>query len=397
MDELDGRNTMKHIEDSVRSVVEELADTAPFPAGLADVARTRGRRIRRRRRAVVGLVAVALVGTVVTPYAVLDERRGAPRPVPVAPTPSESPAPRTTSAVPYVAAAGANWWTKPLVLPGDLAVTGLTRKSVVLDANGVEKEPAATPREGNVVLDRAAGSYRMLSSGYQALKVAPTGRYALVESGTTARVGIADTTTGRVRMLDHGSGSGVEWSPDGEQLLLTLNAGGFRVIDAATAESRDRDIPESRELCPDYCFFTWLPGGQEVALAQRDPDVEQSESRPDTVKSIKVYAVATGKLVRELPVPGVPESSAAWSPDGRHVLLGTDASSDSIRIVEVPSGRTVATVNVDNTVPVRFVGNDTVLGVAGRDAYFYDLSGRLKLRMALPAEFADREISFGKP
>ncbi|MFC7529014.1 WD40 repeat domain-containing protein [Actinoplanes sp. GCM10030250] len=384
---------MRHLEDSVRAAVEDLAASAPSVPDLAGAARIRGRRIRRRRRTVVGLVAAALIGTVITPYAIMEDRRSAP-PVPVAPTSAPTPSPDGTDQVPQLSAADDSWWNDPLILPGDVVVAGVGRKSVA-DAQGQERTAKKTFQEGNVVLDRATGRYRVLSSGYQALDAAPAGRFALVESGTTARMGIADATTGQVRMLGHGPGSGVQWSPDGTKLLVTLLDGGFRVIDAATGDAVDHDLPESRELCPDHCVFTWLPGGTEVALAQRDPGVPRSESRPDTVKSVRVYSVTSGELLRELPIPGVPAGTAAWSPDGRHVLLEPDASADVIRIAEVTSGRTVATIAADSTVPVRFAGSDTVLAAAGRNVYYFSLKGEKKLQVILPAEFAGREISFG--
>ena len=387
---------MRHLENALRTAVEDLAATAPPAHDLATVARTRGRRIRRRRRAVAGLVAVVLVGGVLTPYAIMEDRRSAPRPVPVAPTPSPSPSlisPQPGDKVPYVAAAGKKWWNEPIALPGGLVVTAVSAKWLNED-----QQPADTLQEGSVVLNRATGRYQVFPGGYRTFEAAPTGRYLLVQDQQTAHIGIANAITGRVRTLSHGSGSGVQWSADGKKLLLTLNAGGFRVIDAATASATDHLIPESNALCPDYCFFTWLPGGKQVAIAERDPAVPQSETRPDTVLKVVVHDVATGKRVRELPLPGVPAGTEAWSPDGKNVLLMPDATEpDAYRIAEVATGRVLGTIYAGRGTPVRFVGNSTVLAIGGRDLYLHDLKGVLKAKLNLPADFTGRDISLGSP
>ncbi|MEV6303764.1 WD40 repeat domain-containing protein [Actinoplanes sp. NPDC051861] len=383
---------MKHFEDSVRAAVEELAATAPPPGDLASVARNRGRRIRRRRRAVAGLAAVALVGSVLTPYAIMEDRRSAPRPVPVAPTPSPSvTSPQPAAKVPYVAAAGKKWWTEPIALPGGLVVTAVSGKWTS------EQRPADTLAQGSVVLNRATGRYQVFPGGYTMFDAAPAGRYVLVQDDSSARIGIANAATGQVRMLDHGSGSGVEWSSDGKKLLLTLNAGGFRIIDAATGSAEDHTIPESTALCPDNCFFTWLPGGKQVAIAERDPAVKQSEDREDTVQKVVVYDAATGARLRELPLPGVPAGTGAWSPDGKHVLLMPDATEPGgVRITEVATGRVLGTIGSQQRMPVRFVENSTVLAVGGRDLYLHDLNGVLKAKLNLPADFIGRDISLGR-
>ncbi|MEU4425111.1 hypothetical protein AB0F81_31200 [Actinoplanes sp. NPDC024001] len=384
---------MTELERTVRAAVNDLAQQAPPALDLATAARVRGRRIRRRRQALVGLAAAVLVGTVITPYAVLNDRRSAPEPALVT-TPPPAPSVEPATTVPYVRAGGVKWWKSPIELPGDLAVTSVSRRGVVMDENGQDVPAAATFKEGNVVLDRDAGRYRVLPSGYQHFEAAPTGRYVLVEN-EAAKVGIADASTGRVRMLDHGSGGGVQWSPDGKTLLLTLNAGGFRLIDAATATRRDHSIPESNALCPDFCSFTWLPNGKEVALAQRDPAVPQSEDRPDTVRSIKIYSVDTGQLVREIPVPGVPVGSTAWSPDGRYVLLRPDASEpNGTRIAEVETGRIVGTIPGEPRVYVH--ESNQIFTIDGIQVGLYNVSGRLQARIALPDDFARREAFIGR-
>ncbi|MDI6099100.1 hypothetical protein QLQ12_10880 [Actinoplanes sp. NEAU-A12] len=386
---------MTRLEDMVGAAVRDLADSAPNAHDLASVARVRGRRIRRRRQALLGAAAVVLAGAVITPYAVLDGWNGGPRPQPVASVPPSTapvvPVPSTVATAPAIRK---DWWAAPVRLPGDLVVTSVGRREVN-GPNGVTAVAPKTVQEGNVALDRSTGRYRAFSGGYQGFDGAPAGRYVMTDDGITAQIGILDSVTGQTRQLGHGSGRGVEWSADGKTLLLSLLRGGVRLIDAKTGAAVDREMPDAIALCPSYCNFTWLPGGEEIAIAQRDPRVERSEALPDTVRDIRVFSVATGKPLRTLPVPGVPAGSAAWSPDGRYVALLPDAAEeDGIRIAEVATGRIVATLPLVEQ--VRFIADDQILTVRGLDVGVYDLTGKLRQSSRLPQDFLGRGISLGR-
>jgi hypothetical protein len=393
---------MTHLEENLRAAVEDLAASAPRLNNLAMVARIRGRRIRRRRQAVLGAAMLVLAGAVITPYAVLNGHRAGPRPQPVASVPPSTsavvPAPSQDVTVPAVRK---DWWKAPIELPGGVVVTSVGRRAAQ-DENGDDLPVPETMQAGNVALDRATGRYRIFPSGYQLFQAAPTGKYVLVEDGLTARVGIVNSATGGSRKLSHGSGSGaMQWTPDGKKLLLPLNAGGIRLIDATNAAEKDVEIPNANAFCPDFCFFTWLPGGKEVAIAQRDPDVERSEATLSTVKTVDVYSATTGKLLRTLPIPGFPVGSAAWSPDGRHVVLLPDANGSGLRIAEVATGRVVGVIpDISFDYPtvtsqVRFIGNDQVLALDGLDAGVYDLTGKLRATSRLPADLAGRTVTLG--
>jgi hypothetical protein len=386
---------MKHLEENLRAAVEDLAASAPPLNDMAMVARIRGRRIRRRRQTVLGAVVVMLAGMAVTPFAVLDGHRDGQRPHPVASVPpSESPVipapmPSTTVTVPKI---GKDWWMAPIKLPGGLVITSVGRSEAFNSGN--------TVRDGNITLNRSTGRYLVFPIEYQVFTAAPTGRYVLVEAGSGdgyVPIGFLNSVTGKIRLLGHGSGSGVEWSADGKRVLLTLNGGGFRLIDAKTTAETDREIPNAKVFCPDYCFFTWMPGGKEVALAQRDPEVERSEALASTIKSIDVYSVESGKLLRTLPVPGVPAGSAAWSPDGRYVALMPDASEENgTRIAEVATGRVVTTLPLASQ--VRFLPDNQILtlgGPRGLDVTVYDLAGNVRATGSLPADFVGRQVTIG--
>ncbi|GAA4595136.1 hypothetical protein BJY16_001565 [Actinoplanes octamycinicus] len=393
---------MRHLEDDLRATVEDLAGSAPPLNGMAMVARIRGRRIRRRRRAVLAVAVAVLAGAVIAPYAVVSGHRAEPGPAPATAPPS-APAPSRVVTAPAI---GKDWWKAPIALPGGLVVTSVGRRST-WDAEGNDVPAPETMQAGNVALDRATGRYRTYSSKYQQFVGAPTGPYVMVEDasavGGYVPLGFVNAATGAGRLLNHGSGSGAVWSEDGTKVLLTLNSGGFRIIDAKTLAETDREIPSAGELCPSHCFFTWLPGGRKVAIAQRDETVSGSEGEPSTVESIAVYSVTTGKLLRTLPIPGVPAGTAAWSPDGRHVVVLPDATDETgLRIVEVATGRTVGVIRDLSafdypavTAQVRFVGNDQIVTLNGLDVGLHDLTGTLRASTRLPADFADREVSLG--
>ncbi|BCJ43601.1 hypothetical protein GCM10010168_40900 [Actinoplanes ianthinogenes] len=398
---------MRHLEDRLRDTVGDLAASAPLLNDMAMVARIRGRRIRRRRQTVLGAAVILLAGMVITPYAVFHGHRDGRRPQPVASVPPSRlavPTPSTTVTVPKIRK---DWWNAPVELPGGVVVTSVGRKDPGTDANGTELPSTQDLQHGNVALNRVTGRYQLFHPRYQAFVGAPTGRYVLVADEGAGRnyapVGFLNAVTGKVRLLDHGSGSGaVEWSADGRKALVTLFEGGIRVMDAKTGTEKETVIYNGTAFCPDYCFYTWLPGGKEVAIAQRDPNVPRSEATQSTVKTIDVYSVASGKLVRTLPVPGVPAGSAAWSPDGRYVVLLPDASEENgMRIAEVATGRVVGIIPIAAfnypavTSQVRFLGNDQVLALNGRDAGVYDLTGKRVAGVQLPADFADRAVSLG--
>lgn len=362
-----------NLEESVRAAVHQLADDAPPAVDLATVARARGRRLRRRRRAGLGALVVALIAVTVTPYAVL-RRDASPDP---APAQSATPAP--------VRSAAGDWWERPYPLPGGAIVTALSRRDVGL----VDAPPAKTVRDGNVMLDRRTGTYVVLPASFYTVWGAPAGNRALASNGNGG-TGIVEPPGGREIWKDFNIDP--MWSSDGSQILFTTEQG-FGIIETATGETRRQTTPMT--LCPDQCGFTWLPGEREVAIARRDPGARQSEDRPDKVKDVAIYSVATGRLVRVVPVPGVPAGPNAWSRDGRLVLT-RDQSFRGVptHIVEVATGRTVGTVAGRN---VHFLPDGRILSLTDKQADLHDATGRRLATQRLPADFQGRELSIGRP
>jgi hypothetical protein len=162
-------------------------------------------------------------------------------------------------------------------------------------------------------------------------------------------------------------------------------------MDAATGDIAVRNTP--MELCPDRCTFSWLPGDLEVAIGRRDPAAVRSPGRPDTVKDVAIYAVATGRLVRVVPVPGEPVRQDAWSSDGRLVLVYDRLLGEPFRVVEVRSGRTVGRIAGQE---VHFLRDDRILSLTNETAELYDSAGRLVQKRALPDDLRDRKLSIGR-
>ncbi|MBG0560593.1 hypothetical protein [Actinoplanes aureus] len=367
---------MTRLENTVRAAVDDLAATAPRAHDLATAARFQGRRIRRRRRTITGLAAVVLLSAVLVPYAVVDGRRSAPPPTPVAPPPSELPPAPVVSR---------QWWKEPIRLPGGFVVTAVSQ---TLERQIDGKTGTSTVANGNLVLDRATGSYRILAPRYQTVIGAPAGRYALVYRAN--RIGIADTTTGEVRQLGYGPATplGAQWSPDGTKLLVTQDRG-MRFVDPATGTHRDVDTPGGLKECADECFFGWLAGGTEISLPQR-----RAGSRD--VAGIQVYSPETGAVLRTVPFPSSPVSGQnAVSPDGRYVLVDPDPRDRTRRMfVEAGTGRIAGTFVGSGQ--MHFVAADLILVVSSAEARLYDLSGRLLQTTQMPPGLAGRRISVGR-
>jgi hypothetical protein len=363
---------MNNLEETLRAAVRDLADDAPPSFDLATVARTRGRRIRRRRQ--VGLVAavVALLAAAGTPYAVLH--RNAPPPEPIQPSPSPS-----ASAV-----ARADWWMSPYHLPGGAVVTALSKVDVGLVDAPVRK----TVHDGNVLLDPESGKYVVLPSAYYTIFGSPAGGHALALNGEGGS-GLVDSKDSRGTWMDVSIGF-PQWSADSSRILYPSDAG-FSIMDAATGVAVDHQVLDLN--CPDECFYTWLPGDREVAIAERDTAVAHDESKRDQVKQIVIYEAATGKRLRTVPVGGSPIGPDAWSPDGKLVLVfNQQARSNPVRIADVTTGKFVGQIPWGD---VHFLKSGRILGLADGVATLYDNRGGVLEKQTLPDDFHDRDLSIG--
>ncbi|GIE32062.1 hypothetical protein Ait01nite_051070 [Actinoplanes italicus] len=360
---------MRDLEESLRDAVLDLADDAPLAYDLAAVARTRGRRIRQRRRAALSAFVVVMVAAVAVPYVAL--RREPPQRV-------VEPAPTVTVAPSIVPRALPEFTVKsPYRLPGGATVSMLTL-------------PGADDSKTYVSLDRSTGRYRQLAFAYDPLGMSPDGR---LFAGSTGRGKVrifdaddrtVDTVDVRMRFDFH---SKPEWSPDGSRLLLPTEEG-FAVYDVATRSHRVFNRPDIRYFCPDLCYFTWLPNGREVAVAHRDEGVRRTEERADVIKSVVVYSADTGVEVRSIPMTGAPVSTDAWSPDGRSVLIQVQQPdfNTSTRIAGTDTG---ALRGDPITGRAMFLPDGRILTVGNRYAELLTADGVPLEEMKLPSQFDD--------
>ncbi|MBO3739374.1 WD40 repeat domain-containing protein [Actinoplanes flavus] len=360
---------MTRLEDIVGETVRDLAGNAPAPHDLVAVARARGRRLRRRRRVTIGAATLALAVVAAVPFVLIRPERTA---LPATPTPAPS---ATVSQPPRTG----HWSEQPYRLPGGAIVTALSHKDV-----GGDKPYGKTLKDGDVVLDRTTGRYRVVPGQHFTVYGAPVGPHAVVsddhESLTSVASGKKIFTGGY--LLDP------EWSPDGTRLLITTRAGGYAIWDATTAELTEHPAHAGMSSCSSTCFYTWLPNGQEIAL----PRMDQPRELDSDVEDVVVYSAETGIELRVLPITGVPNG---WSPDGRYALvLDSQYWGNPVRVVDVRTGATVATVRGRGP---RFLPDGRLLSVDDNKAALYDIRGNRLESRKLPADFAGRNLSIGVP
>jgi hypothetical protein len=374
---------MRNMEDSLRTAIEELAAEAPLAHDLTAVARTRGRRLRRRRRAMIGACALALVMAVAAPYTVLRDARSAPQP------PAQKPTATPTRVV------TGNWWESPYQLPGGAIVT-------TVSSNNID-EPA-TLEEGDVVLDRSTGRYRAVDGNYGAVTVAPAGEYVMAQTATGSSVLILDGQGNEYDRIKTDTVMEPQWSPDGSRLLITTGKG-YVLYTVATRQALTKAMPEAHRDCPQLCFFTWLPNGREIAIGLRDPATKRKFGKPDKLQGIRIYSPETGTPVRTLPVPGVPVGVGAWSPDGRTVLAyNGDAYSyfsDETYLFDVTTGAEIAAVSEGLDGIPQFLPNGQVI-VFGTErslaTRIHDgATGQVVETITVPPAFGNRRVGIGLP
>ncbi|WP_148308238.1 PD40 domain-containing protein [Actinoplanes friuliensis] len=356
------------MEELLRETVHDLAGEARTATDLATGARVRGRRLRRRRQAGYVVAVVLLAALTTVPYAVL--RDTALPPLPPSTGISSAPVPQTS-----------RWSAKePFGLPGGTVITGV---------GGVSTE---TGTGQSLVLERNAKQYKALPASTTASWPSPNGRWVAVQDDQRAgQIGVRRVSTGNIQWLPGEKLSGPAWSPDGDRLLLTTEEGGFAVVTAATAAVKTHSVDQSKFACTDSCQYSWLPQGDQVAIALTAGHV--SEAERDRVEGLAIFAAATGAPVRTVPVPGAPVGQDAWSPDGRLVLIEPERlDSSDLRIAEVETGRVLGTFRAWSG---QFLRDGSILGLDDGAVTRYDASGRALQKVILPTFLARREFTVG--
>ncbi|GGM51172.1 hypothetical protein GCM10011608_40080 [Micromonospora sonchi] len=306
------------LENAVREALDQLTDVPP-PADLAQAAiRTAGRR-RTARLAVTGVAGVA-AALVAVPVA-----------IGVLASPGGNLSPAVTGQAPVV---------KPFV---------------VTAYSGVDNPGDMGPADDySLLLDPSTGEYDKVP--YNEVVPSPDGSQVVVHVGDNSpaypsRRGVLDRESGQVRWLPGNAGytSGASWSPDGRQVLITNRpkhggGDGFLLVDAATLDVRQVEVPDVSTQNTNGLAFVWTPDGTGVALTH---SVSDSESEPGRVTGIGFYDLS-GKPTRTLRVTGGSlHDGGGFSPDGSRIALDNPLVDDRIQIVDVVTG----TIEQDFSVP----------------------------------------------
>lgn len=351
-------------DDLLRITVRDLAAESGTPADLTTGALARVRRARRIRRATtVAVVVAAVAAAAVVPFTVFrDATPAASGPVATGSAQGTGPAPVTP---------GRFRPEETFVALGGTRLLGY--------------------REGatSFVHDPDRGGYRGLPTAIVTSVPSPDGRYAAVFRAGPGRWEILDVRADRYRELPFTTPLPVVWSADGTHLLVTHDDG-FSVVRAATAKTERHVVETQQRRCLDYCLFTWLPGGAEVAL----PQASARNSEPARVDGLAVFAARSGKLLRNVPVKGAPTGQDAWSPDRRQVLVHSTPGNDGrISMVDLGTRQQVAGFAAESA---RFLADGTVLARRKNTLTRYDASGHPMHEMTLPDRLGGLSPVFGR-
>ncbi|GLH98460.1 TolB family protein [Phytohabitans aurantiacus] len=373
---------MNRPDELLRKAVHDLAGTPQLPADLVTHAILGGRRIRRQRRAATALGAMVAVIALATPFIWLHPRSA---PSVTAPDP-------TAAELRVLPPPDDNWRDAPLELPGGWVVTGATS--------------TGGPASDGLVLDRSQNRYVKVDK-YEETWAAPRGRFAAVlDHDRPGDVGLLDVPTGKVRWVRTGQLTlNPEWSPDGTRLALTLLDketgssslgvlsvdGSFQTFPVDTSSGWANRGP-GQYLCTDYCLFTWMPDGKQVALQQTDPAVPRTESKPHARRGLQLFSADTGKPTRFVPARGDAAGPYSWSPNGRLVVI---KGQEATQLVEVDSGRVVRDLpTIDlNSATLVWVAAERLLLISAGHATLLDPTGHPLERRDLPPELTGLRIA----
>src|SRR5215475_6082235 len=122
------------------------------------------------------------------------------------------------------------------------------------------------------------------------------------------------------RLTDHaGSDDGAAWSPDGKTIAFSSRdpATGIAEIYLMSAHGKDE-----RQLTRDRAFAihpSWSPDGRSLMYATTRESKNPSYDKADVWQT---YIISRdGGKSHPLKVPGVVNTYASWSPDGKKILL----------------------------------------------------------------------------
>ncbi|MFJ8581490.1 hypothetical protein [Micromonospora sp. NPDC093277] len=357
------------LDELLRAAAHDLADGVGPAPGLAAGALGRGRRLRRRRRVTAASTALLAVVVVTLPFVLLRPRPAAP---PATPPPTVAPSPT------MLETPGADWATRPLALPGDWVVT----RAQTTGGSGK-----------GFLLDRKRGRY-VTTDRYDGIFPAPTGSLVAVHDDSRPKdIGLIDITNGKTRWYQvDGALSVPRWSPDGRRLLFTthrVDHFGFIVL-GTDGTKHTYLVGPLGWSCSNFCDFTWLRNGREVALTLTKQRVPESSQLRDLAKGVQIFSADNGRRTRFVDMPGAPAGPDAWSPDGKLVVV---LGQEEPLLVETATGRVV---NPLPAADVAWVSDDRLLyrrPHGSGDFVLADPTGRELVRQPLPKPLVDLELT----
>jgi hypothetical protein len=275
-------------EELLRQTIASMTSGVRGMDGLAANAIVRGRRIRRRQRAIVaaGLMLVMVL----------------------------------TSAVLWPFTGGSN----------QMADAPQVDQNIQLDLPGSWRTEAApgkaTASFGDRTLTAPAGSIESASGDY--VMVATPGQDGFNLTITPVSGGAGKTT--KVPGAE-----AFQWAPAQNQILATLSTvdeqKGFAIIDAPTGEWKTYlPVAVPTAFCGE-CKFTWHRDGRQAALWQA-ADFTNADGSFSGRGSTYLYSTTTGQLNRTLPGQINVTGPYSWSPDGSQAISQHGSTSFAIEV-----------------------------------------------------------------
>ena len=171
-----------------------------------------------------------------------------------------------------------------------------------------------------------------------------------------AHLYVWDGGTGRVlrripSVVDKTSGKGprtycVAFGPTGKEVLLFIRSGELRSFDVSTGKQRWKVDTDGGAWICDTMFAVRSPGGQLLAVPERD-----------TQKAVLLLSTATGACVRRIAVPRLVRGFR-FSPDGRTLAVRVDDA--HVFLYDVKSGKERISFWLAPAIPGRNYGDQPV-------------------------------------
>jgi len=214
-----------------------------------------------------------------------------------------------------------------------------------------------------MVLNRETGRYDDLGLGRSMLS--PNGRWVATLSSRAVR--IDDLQTGEGYPLRGTEWDTMEWSPDGDRLLLqSLGQAGETFLHNVTTRLAETVVVET---CEGGCSLDWMPSGTELATP-----ILATDSDGNPIAGIQTFTldctaadagdVQTCSRAAILPIRGYPAGLGAWSPDGRNVIVRVYSDVDTIvqtQIVDVATGAVVRSLDAGDLVQAQWIDDNRFL------------------------------------